>query len=632
MAESAANDAFHATSTWVPEPNGRGTWSLLSTCIVTISLCVWSAVHLNIPQHQKPHSQYWRKWKWLLLGLFAPELVAYVAWQQWQEARSLQRHVRAIYDQKEVPSGLHRIRRYFRFQSGEAANKKSGGRPAPPSPRVKNIVRSEWELVHGFYVLMGGFALASPNDTFLPDGLTRAPLTPSGLRFLLQHEPEALPDISAEQIRDKSKADGLKKTVVCIQALWFCIQCITRLSQRLPVSLLEINTMGHALCTLVIYLLWWHKPFDVEEPTLLTDSALYPILAYMWMSSRDSARNHCSHDMPDGLQDEFQCIWPFREPVLSELAMGKRNVPPDVLRSWAVARNQPSLTDNGNIIRYWPRKLNASQDDVVIEKRPAYVSAVSQVQCRLRSLFPLRIITSRVPAGFGVRKTAISHLSSADINRWALALMAIERYQLEDDLRFRHQTATSGRFFNISLNMRAPFLDALQNNSLNPRLEFRSRNAVFTLAPSGVFPGFAISGALYGGLHLAGWAAPFSSPLEELLWKISAMSVTCTGIVFALLALIITSEAGKRALSDLPKIVTGRPLKHSSRREELKAYALAVGIGLGGCIFVPCLPLVWILYLLSRGYLVFESFRNIAYLPSASFDTPTWPSYFPHIT
>ncbi|KAK0753677.1 hypothetical protein B0T18DRAFT_484350 [Schizothecium vesticola] len=32
-------------------------------------------------------------------------------------------------------------------------------------------------------------------------------------------------------------------------------------------SLLELNTLAHALCALALYSLWWNKPLDIEEPT-----------------------------------------------------------------------------------------------------------------------------------------------------------------------------------------------------------------------------------------------------------------------------------------------------------------------------------------------------------------------------
>lgn len=69
--DPAAND----TVGWVPEPNTRGTFSILWTCLVTLFLCVWSALHLNIPAKTTFTSKVLRRTQWLVLALLAPELV-----------------------------------------------------------------------------------------------------------------------------------------------------------------------------------------------------------------------------------------------------------------------------------------------------------------------------------------------------------------------------------------------------------------------------------------------------------------------------------------------------------------------------------------------------------------------------
>jgi hypothetical protein len=40
-----------------------------------MGLCVWTAIHLNLPENKKTTQQYWRKLGWLVLGLLAPEIV-----------------------------------------------------------------------------------------------------------------------------------------------------------------------------------------------------------------------------------------------------------------------------------------------------------------------------------------------------------------------------------------------------------------------------------------------------------------------------------------------------------------------------------------------------------------------------
>ncbi|KAI4199717.1 MAG: hypothetical protein LQ350_004439 [Teloschistes chrysophthalmus] len=620
-------------------------------------------VHLNVPEHKGQHPQYLRKFKWLLLGLFAPELVAYVAWQQRQEAAKLSVEIDEIYHPRQSKDEISGER----MEHGIEQRQSDFVRPDEQrDERGTHRRQPRWGLVHGFFALMGGFCfnVTTAENRFLPGDITRASLTPDGLRFLVQHEPNSLPRVTIEEIKDKSKADGLKKTLVCAQALWFCVQCIARASKSLPVSLLELNTLGHALCTLVIYLLWWHKPLNIEEPVLIEDSDTRPIFAYMWMSSRISASDCSSYDMPDGLQDEFHCIWPFSKPVLLDLCdsvtywqeLGAKfmSKPTPTHAPQSPAPEEQPGSDPGDLENNLgqslgrigpcefpepsPHAIDHRHQHMLMENhnyrnnsRPAYISATYKVQSRVRNFFAANEAAHRGPAGLGTRMTAISHFSAEDIARRRLALEAIVRYDLEGDLRSRHNTATSGRSFIKALNIRIPFIDAVRNNLLNPRVELRARNAVATIAPSGIFQGFAVSGALYGGLHLAAWAAPFPSSLEGLLWKISAISVTCTGLCLLIVAMIGNTKSCRLILADISSIMARRPLRYPSRGQKLVAYVTATGISLLGCIIASCLPFSWILYLLSRGFLVVESFKDVAYLPAASFETPNWSSYVPHI-
>jgi len=61
---------------WKPDPPTRGTYNILSTCLVTLGLCIWTAIHLNIPEYRASwRRQVWRKIGWMVLGFIAPELV-----------------------------------------------------------------------------------------------------------------------------------------------------------------------------------------------------------------------------------------------------------------------------------------------------------------------------------------------------------------------------------------------------------------------------------------------------------------------------------------------------------------------------------------------------------------------------
>ena len=75
---------------WQSDPNGRGSFTLVSNCILTLTICVYSAMHLNVPPHGESTFQFWlRNIRWALLGIFGPELVVFIAWQQYLSAKSL---------------------------------------------------------------------------------------------------------------------------------------------------------------------------------------------------------------------------------------------------------------------------------------------------------------------------------------------------------------------------------------------------------------------------------------------------------------------------------------------------------------------------------------------------------------
>ena len=65
---------------WKPSCNTRGTFDIFSTCVITLLLCMWTAVHLNVPIPGSVWEQRLRKVGWLALALVAPEVVAYTAW------------------------------------------------------------------------------------------------------------------------------------------------------------------------------------------------------------------------------------------------------------------------------------------------------------------------------------------------------------------------------------------------------------------------------------------------------------------------------------------------------------------------------------------------------------------------
>jgi hypothetical protein len=77
---------------WVSQPSRRGTSQLVGSCVITLALCVWTALHLNVPAKEKSViRRTLHKAKWALFGILAPELVVYTAFVQLISAANLRR-------------------------------------------------------------------------------------------------------------------------------------------------------------------------------------------------------------------------------------------------------------------------------------------------------------------------------------------------------------------------------------------------------------------------------------------------------------------------------------------------------------------------------------------------------------
>ncbi|EKM55124.1 uncharacterized protein PHACADRAFT_255525 [Phanerochaete carnosa HHB-10118-sp] len=109
-----------------------------------------------------------------------------------------------------------------------------------------------WTLTHAFYGVMGGFAL----KTSIGGEERRLALPLSGLRFILEFAPDLLPDLTEDEIWNKCRSDALAKALLMLQLLCFCVSCAARLFQSLPLSLLEVTTVAHALCTVMTCIIW----------------------------------------------------------------------------------------------------------------------------------------------------------------------------------------------------------------------------------------------------------------------------------------------------------------------------------------------------------------------------------------
>jgi hypothetical protein len=224
--------ALHTTRAppWVPAPNTRGTSDILTSCLLTLFACIYTALHLNIPESGSGFlSLLATKTIWSVGALFAPELVLYLAFSQYLQARELAKHLRQLQG-TEAAAAIHD------HDEGQGLLTKT--RPCA------------FDLKYGFFAVMGGFVMGVPGSRRPPQTLS-----PKGVRKLAEvnMEPFMIP---RSDIDDRSKADTLQKALVLFQVSWMALQCIARKVLDLPLTLLELHTMVHVACAMCMYAFW----------------------------------------------------------------------------------------------------------------------------------------------------------------------------------------------------------------------------------------------------------------------------------------------------------------------------------------------------------------------------------------
>lgn len=205
---------------WQDQPNSRGTFDILKTCIGTIFLLCWSSVCPNVPSSRRTFTG---NLELFLLAIIGPDFVFITALGQLNLAWRAKKALR---------------------QEGYA----------------------EWSLRHCFFVNMGGVHLDFRDRKLA--GLSSFPVDCEQLLHLVQHKYMDMPEISKDDIKDRNKADGLVRAITIVQTLWFTTNVLGRIAQGLFITTLELTTLGFALLMVFCSIFWWRKPMDVTRPVV----------------------------------------------------------------------------------------------------------------------------------------------------------------------------------------------------------------------------------------------------------------------------------------------------------------------------------------------------------------------------
>ncbi|KAG2040457.1 hypothetical protein BDR03DRAFT_892399 [Suillus americanus] len=268
-----------------PSFTTRTMWSIVSSSVLTLSACIYSAIHPNIPSlRDSPDGIVRRRFGIMIMALIAPELMVTWAMRQWFSARQV--------TLKFEKSG------YYPRVGTESEEKNSNKAPQQcencplrllivvlaegvssvlgflghfPGALTRWVKRSikayfseksedhTWTQTHSFFVLMGGFMLyvdGKPNHTLQPDEVLE----------LIRAGCIDAPTLTANQIHDRSKGNAISKGLIMLQVAWFVMQLITRAIYHLETTQLEAGTLAFAVLNFLTYAVWWNKPLNVQCP------------------------------------------------------------------------------------------------------------------------------------------------------------------------------------------------------------------------------------------------------------------------------------------------------------------------------------------------------------------------------
>ena len=518
-------------------------------------------------------------------------------------------------------------------------------------------------MTHSFFAVMGGFAVDTGDggESAYVAGSPRLHVTANGIAMLA--ELGTLPAVSVDLIRDKSKANRVAKLIVLMQAGWLVVECVARAASRLPLTLLELNTVAHVACTLVAYVLWWNKPLDVDQPVVLAcGKGKRPLLAAMCMFSRQNLPGR-REPIPPEIHDILHFV-SLNEAAAT--ASGEMSLPVTDLagplrivrfrhrrgRMGVVSPSRDSQTINAAIDdrgafhvatdgkddeRESPKTaITLHSGEVLLPfgftPNIASASASSEPSRHMRSLSHVASLPDWEAATAGDQgyqhapwPTVRMYVDLTTVTRWRLACQSLREHEAawsryravvsqaslcggERHVVYKYRPELPGQ-----LDFVAAAVPDWPGRHLIPSRHDRAGAAFFSLCV-----------LLYGGVHATAWNDYFPSELERRLWHISAVYVAASGLLW--LALKTTRivlgwirESYSKKQSDSPR-----------SRPWLSYFVTPLG---SVVVMVPIyvIAAASCVYVAARVYLVVEAFISLRDVPPGVYLTPEWTRYLVHL-
>ncbi|ESK85403.1 hypothetical protein Moror_5907 [Moniliophthora roreri MCA 2997] len=278
----------------------RTTTGILWSCLSVILICTWVAIHPDIPR-VGTHSALvvYKNIQLMVIAILAPEIIILWAMRQWYSARAIAEKYKdygwgmshaffvimggfALYEGDTFHGYL--------WNDGDVIYSEDGKRQYSPTEREeyvekikthiqkvqdcspqKNTPKFNVVVSHPLDVLPSTSHPVLIQDAIQPQESYNPTFGTPEPSYLLEYFlQKGYITITEDEIKDKSHADFIAKSIALIQTTWFILQVAARAAEHLAITELEIITVGFALLNFGTYVFWWNKPLRVQYPVRVT--------------------------------------------------------------------------------------------------------------------------------------------------------------------------------------------------------------------------------------------------------------------------------------------------------------------------------------------------------------------------
>ena len=659
----AANTTVHSPTAWANNPSGRGTEDILYSCFSTLFLCAWTAFHPNI---QFVDSTFWallRRLRWMLVAIVLPEAVLFSACSQWWAAKDLRDQINRLGQQNFGPS---RFTTFAKWRSSEcvACNpcknledcfteigdvtinrqnhercecldgfRTDDGTPYDTTREFSqhrhvhgNIVQKPkafvpWTMDQAFFAVSGGVALDTSSFWKRP----HMTLTPNGI--ILLAEIGLLPCFSKQDVQDRSRADALAKSISCLQATWFFIQGLARVSAGLPLTLLELHTMTHIICALAMYAVWFSKPYGATSPMICSEPSMVNLAALLTLrcnTGRFNNRWRCS------LKSEI----PLRSVRCFHADANDEEVSIENDAEVSIENDEEVSIENDE-------EVSIENDEEAIEDDEEVSSENDEAMSSGRH----EEVSSENDEGVSCENheevSNEKHEGDASDNDEDISIENAEEVSSENDEEvFVHLDAANKAIdFLRKRNIHLPFAPVciqvekgiefeekfLVNNVSNILVRGRFNNGVNKLDTPLARILILVFALLYCGSHLSAWNFHFPTLVEMWMWRGACFTMLCAPPLFVHCQIIMNPYGSIDTFDDQDE-------DKWDDRSVMDKTRIVFKYGFFVVHFTLAYLVLEKLFLFSRLYLLAESLASLRSPANGTYTSVDWTEYLPHFS